>query len=34
MKVHEKIKADPEIFFDLVFPYMEDIVVGVECVVC
>jgi hypothetical protein len=33
-KVHENIKTDPEIFFELVFPYIEDVVVGAECVFC
>ena len=33
-KVHQNIKTDPEAFYDLVFPYLEDIVVGVECVFC
>jgi len=28
------IKTDTEQFFELVFPYLEDIVVGVECVFC
>ena|GEM_PF-1087526 len=29
--MHKNIKTDPEIFFELIFPYLEDIVVGVEC---
>ncbi len=33
-KVHQNIKTDPEAFYDLVFPYLDDIVVGVECVFC
>jgi transposase len=32
--VHENINTDPEQFFELIFPYLEDIVVGVECVFC
>ena len=32
--VHLNIKTDPERFFELVFPFIEDIVVGVECVFC
>lgn len=32
--VHENIKTDPETFFELIFPYLEDIIVGVECVFC
>ena len=30
--VHLNIKTDPERFFELVFPFIEDVVVGVECV--
>jgi transposase len=33
-KVHKNIETDPKQFFDLVFPYISDIVVGVECVFC
>ncbi len=32
--VHVNIKTDPESFFELVFPFLEDVVVGVECVFC
>jgi transposase len=32
--VHQNIKTDPQVFFELVFPYVEDIVVGVESVFC
>jgi len=32
--VHENIKTDPELLFKLLSPYLEDIVVGVECVFC
>jgi transposase len=32
--VHENIKTDPELFFQLISPYLEDIVVGAECVFC
>ena len=32
--VHENIKTDPELFFEQVFPYLDDLVVGVECVFC
>ncbi len=28
------IKTDPEAFFELIFPYIDDIAVGVECVFC
>jgi transposase len=34
MKVHQNINTDPEMFFELIFPYIDDIVVGVECVFC
>jgi hypothetical protein len=34
VKVHRNIKTDPEMFFELIFPYLDDIVVGVECVFC
>ena len=34
MKVHKNINTDPELFFELIFPYIDDIVVGVECVFC
>jgi len=33
-KVHQNIKTDPQQFFELVFPFLDDIVVGVECVFC
>jgi len=33
-KVHQNIKTDPEQFFELIFPYLDDVVVGVECVFC
>ncbi len=33
-KVHKNIKTEPELFFELVFPYLEDIIIGVECVFC
>jgi len=33
-KVHKNIQTDPEQFFELIFPYIDDIVVGVECVFC
>ena len=34
VKVHQNIKTDPEPFFELIFPYLNDVVVGVECVFC
>jgi len=33
-KVHQNIKTDPEMLFELIFPYIDDIVIGVECVFC
>jgi len=33
-KVHQNIKTDPELFFELIFPYLDDVAVGVECVFC
>ena len=33
-KVHENIKTDPETFFELVFAFIEDVIVGAECVLC
>ena len=33
-KVHKNIQTDPEQFFELIFPFLDDIVVGVECVFC
>jgi len=29
--LHKNIKTDPEIFFELIFPFLPEIVVGVEC---
>ncbi len=29
--LHKNIKTDPETFFELIFPYLEDVIVGVEC---
>ena len=34
VRVHKNIKTDPEQFFELVFPFLDDIVIGVECVFC
>lgn len=34
MKVHQNIKTDPELLFEVVFPFLDDIVIGVECVFC
>jgi transposase len=33
-RVPKNIKTDPELLFDLVFPYIDDMVIGVECVFC
>jgi len=30
-KVHKNIKTDPELFIDLITPFLDDVVVGVEC---
>jgi len=32
--VHQNIKTDPELLFEMIFPYIDDIVIGVECVFC
>ena len=34
VKIHENIKTDPDIFIELISPFLEDIVIGVECVFC
>ena len=34
MKVHQNIKTDPELLFEIIFPFLDDIVIGVECVFC
>ena len=34
MRVHQNIDTDGELFFELIFPFLEDVVVGVECVFC
>ena len=34
VKVHKNIKTDPELFFELIFAFLDDIVVSVECVFC
>ena len=34
VQIHQNIKTDPELFFELIFPYIDDIVIGVECVFC
>ena len=30
VKVHKNIKTDPELFFELIFAFLDDIVVGVD----
>lgn len=30
-KVHQNLKTDPELLFDTIFPFLEDVVIGVEC---
>jgi hypothetical protein len=32
--IHQNIKTDPELFFEIIFPYIDDVAVGVECVFC
>jgi transposase len=32
--VHQNLKTDPELLFETIFPFIEDIVIGVECVFC
>jgi transposase len=34
VQVHKNIDTDPELFLELISPYQEDIIVGVECVFC
>ena len=34
VKVHLNIKTDPQLLFEMLFPYLDDVVVGVECVFC
>jgi transposase len=31
---HENLETSPEILFDIIFPYLEDVVVCVECMFC
>ena len=30
-KVHQNMKTDPAALFDVIFPFLEDVVIGVEC---
>ncbi len=32
--VHENIKTKPDLLFELIFPFLDDIAIGVECVFC
>jgi transposase len=32
--VHKNIKTDPELMFEVIFPFINGIVIGVECVFC
>ena len=32
--VHENINTDPEMLFELIFPYLDDVGGGGECVFC
>jgi len=34
VKVHKNIKTNPELFLELISPFKENIVIGVECVFC
>ena len=34
LKMHQNIKTDPKVFLELIKPYMDDLVVGVEGVFC
>jgi transposase len=34
VKVHKNIKTDPEPLMELIAPFVEDLVIGVECVFC
>jgi len=34
MLVHQNIDTDGKLFFELIFPFLQDVVVGVECVFC
>ena len=29
--LHKNFETDPQVFFEIIFPYLEDVVVGVEC---
>ena len=33
-KVHKNIDTDPQAFFELIFPFLDDVAVAVECVFC
>lgn len=33
-RLQKNIPAEAETFFELIFPFLEDIVIGVECVFC
>ena len=30
-RVHQNLKTDPETMFDIIFPFLEDVVICVEC---
>ena len=30
-KLHQNLDTDPALLFDAIFPYLEDVVIGVEC---
>jgi len=33
-KVHQNINTDPQAFFELIFPFLDDVAVAAECVFC
>jgi transposase len=33
-RLHKNIPSEGEMFFELIFPFLEDIIIGVECVFC
>lgn len=34
VQIHKNTKTEPETFLELIAPFVEDLVVGVECVFC
>ena len=33
-RLHQNIRTKPDLLFELIFPYLDDIAIGVECVFC